>query len=475
MNKIKRILLIAPATEFGAYPPLGLISIASFIRKQGYEVAVKDYSGEEITESLVRKDIEKFNPDIVAIGALTGPGIPRAITVSKAAKSLDKYVIWGGPHPTILPKLTLEHPAIDAVILGEGEYALLDLIDFIEGKTKEPLGTWVKVNNKIHSFGPQKRFIDLNQKPMPAWELLGNMDKYFPYNKHNVVLMEAARGCVYKCTFCHHANLDVKSYGGAYRNLTANKVMEEFYYVRSLTKKHIDRMDIGGDLHLATPSYTKQFAEDMMKIREGITWQSVSKFHLMNVELADTIARAGCEQIMFGVESGSPRLQQFIGKHVNIQQAKPITKTLRDKGVMITNTYMMGHPHETYEELKLTLKYMKEIPADQNLLQIYRPFPGTPYYDLCVRENLCTEPKTLEECTTFGVLTYHANVSNMPTNKLLREFYKTNLIEQTRYLINSQKFYLRNKMYEQFIDNFKHNKFTFKLKELIRVKAKKIK
>ena len=118
---------------------------------------------------------------------------------------------------------------------------------------------------------------------------------------------------------------------------------------------------------------------------------------------------------------------------------------------------------------------MKEIPADQNLLQIYRPFPGTPYYDLCVRENLCTEPKTLEECTTFGVLTYHANVSNMPTNKLLREFYKTNLIEQTRYLINSQKFYLRNKMYEQFIDNFKHNKFTFKLKELIRVKAKKIK
>ena len=471
--KIKRVQLISPATEFGAYPPLGLIAIASFMRKEGYEVAIKDYSGEELTETRVRKDIEKFNPDIVALGVLTGPGIPRAIMVSDIAKSLGKYVVWGGPHPTILPKLTLEHKSIDAVILGEGEYALIDLIQFLEKKTKEPLGTWIKNNGNIHSFAPQKQFVDINNRPMPSWELLENIDKYFPYNKHNVLLMEATRGCAYKCTFCHHANLDVKAYGGLYRNISAEKTMEQFYYVRSLTKKHIDRVDIGGDLHLIHPSYTKQFAEDMIKIRDDITWQSVSKFHLFNVELAKLVARAGCEQIMFGVESGSPRLQQFIGKTINIQQAVPITKTLRDKGVMITNTYMMGHPHETYEELKMTLKYMKAIPADQNLLQIYRPFPGTPYFDLCVKENLCKAPETLEECATFGVLTYHANVSDMPNKKLLREFYKTNLIEQTRYLINSQKFYLRNKMYEQFFDNFRHNKFTFKLKELIRAKTKK--
>jgi len=473
MNKTKKILLIAPATEFGAYPPLGLISIASFIKEKGHDVKVIDYSGEDIEELKVKKDIENFNPDIVALGVLTGPGIKRAVMVSKIAKSLGKYVIWGGPHPTILPELTLKNENIDAIILGEGEYALLDLIDFIDKKIKEPLGTWIKNNGKIHSFGPQKRFVGLNEKPMPAWELLGNLDKYFPYNRHNVVLMEATRGCVYKCTFCHHSNLDVKSYGGAYRNLTADKVMEQFCYIRDLTKKHIDRMDIGGDLHLATPAYTKKFAEDIKKIREGITWQSVSKFHLMNIDLAGLVAKAGCEQIMFGVESGSPRLQQFIGKMVNIDQARFITKELRDKGVMVTNTYMMGHPHETYDELKMTLKYMKAIPADQNLLQIYRPFPGTPYYDLCVKENLCQPPKTLEECNTFGVLTYHANISDMPTKKLLREFYKTNLIEQTRYLINSQKFYLRNKMYEQFFDNFRHNKFTFKLKELIRIKTKK--
>ena len=473
ISKIKRVQLIAPATEFGAYPPLGLIAIASFIRKEGYEVSVIDYSGEEVNEKRVRKDIEKFNPDIVALGVITGPGISRAMMVSKTAKSLNKYVIWGGPQSTILPQITIDHPDIDAIILGEGEYALIDLIHHLEGKIKEPEGTWIKKDGKTYAFGPQSKFVDLNNRPMPAWELLSSLDKYFPYRKHNVVLMEATRGCAYKCSFCHHANLDVKAYGGVYRNVNAEKVMEQFYYIRSLTKKHIDRMDIGGDLHLITPSYTEQFCKDMLKLKDGTTWQSVSKFHLMNVDLAKLAARAGCEQIMFGVESGSPRLQKFIGKGVNIEHARPITKALRERDVMVTDTYMMGHPHETYEELKMTLKYMKSIPADQNLLQIYRPFPGTPYYDLCVRENLCKAPETLEQCNTFGVLTYHANISDIPTNKLLREFYKTNLIEQTRYLINSQKFYLRNKMYEQFFDNLKHNKFTFKLKELIRVKLKK--
>ncbi|MBS3134495.1 cobalamin-dependent protein [Candidatus Woesearchaeota archaeon] len=97
MNKTKKILLIAPATEFGAYPPLGLISIASFIKEKGHDVKVIDYSGEDIEELKVKKDIENFNPDIVALGVLTGPGIKRAVMVSKIAKSLGKYVIWGGP------------------------------------------------------------------------------------------------------------------------------------------------------------------------------------------------------------------------------------------------------------------------------------------------------------------------------------------------------------------------------------------
>src|SRR3989344_1879158 len=276
---LKKILFIAPATQFAAYPPLGILSIASFMRENGYDVEIIDYSGLEIDKKRGEKDIRASNADLVALGVLTGPGIPRAMMISDVAKSLGKKVIWGGPHATVLPHMTLNYKSVDAVILGEGEYALLD---YVEGK-ENPEGMGLK-NGEIKITPAQKKFVDLNKKSMPAWELLKNIDRYFPYKKHNLVIIEATRGCPYRCGFCHHASDDVKDYGGYYREVNADKVMDEFDYVTSLTNKNVDRMDIGGDLHLTNERYTKKFLQDMSSIGRGVKWLTVSRFDLMNPE-----------------------------------------------------------------------------------------------------------------------------------------------------------------------------------------------
>ena len=72
--------------------------------------------------------------------------------------------------------------------------------------------------------------------------------------------MESHRGCPYRCAFCHHASEDVKDYGGKYRSLGAARIMEEFNFIISLTNKHVDRMDIAGDLHVSGPSYAEKFS-----------------------------------------------------------------------------------------------------------------------------------------------------------------------------------------------------------------------
>ena len=192
----------------------------------------------------------------------------------------------------------------------------------------------------------------------------------------------------------------------------------------------------------------------------------------MTEKMVDLIADAGCEGIMLGCESGSPRIQKMLGKTISLEKAERITKKLRDKGIMVTVTYMMGHPDETLEEINLTKKFMKEISADQNLLQIYRPFPGTPYFDLCLREHKLQMPKSLKEYVTFGVLGHHANISKVPISTLWKEFYKENAYEQTRYFINQQRFFLKRQMYDQFFDHFKNNKFTFKIKEFLTVSTR---
>lgn len=472
LMKFQKILFIAAATEFGAYPPLGILSVAAYIREKGFEVGVIDYSGLKITKERIRKDILKHNPDMVAIGVLTGPGLTRAIMVSDVAKELNKNVVWGGPHPTILPHLTLSHSTIDAVIMGEGEYSLEEYIAYLNGSNQEPKGMGLKIDGKIKITPAQDRFIDIDTKPMPSWELIKDIDKYFPYSKHNYVLLEANRGCPYKCGFCHHANEDVKSYGGKFRNMSAKRLLEQFDYVKTLTKKHISRMDIGGDMHLTNQSFTEKFVKELKDSGRNVGWHTVSRFDVMTEKMVDLIADAGCEGIMLGCESGSPRIQKMLGKTINLEKAKRITKKLRDNGIMVTVTYMMGHPDETLEEINLTKKFMKEISADQNLLQIYRPFPGTPYFDLCLREHKLQMPKSLKEYVTFGVLGHHANISKVPVSILLREFYKENAYEQTRYFINQQRFFLKRQMYDQFFDHFKNNKFTFKIKEFLTVSTR---
>ncbi len=433
-KKFEKVLFIAPATEFGAYPPNGLLSIAGFLREEGIDVEVIDYSGEKIDRKRVIDDIERSDADIIAISVLTGPGLSRALLASDVAKELGKYVVWGGPHVTILPKLTLQYNAVDSVILGEGEYAILELIEFLNGKRDTmPNGVGYKKNGKIIINSPQEKFIDLEKKPLPAWDLIKNIDKYFIYKKNNMVFIESHRGCPYRCAFCHHANDDVKDFGGAYRTLSAKKIMEEFNFIKSLTSKHINRMDIAGDLQISGPSHAERFSKEMMEVGDGVKWWSVTRFHLLNENAAALMAKAGCESIMLGVESGSERIQRLNGKPVVLDQARKITKTLRKNGTFVTNTYMMGHPDETMDELKLTLKYMKKVPSDQNLLQIYRPFPGTPYWEFSIQNNKIKEPKTFADFETFGVLAHHVNISKIPTKTLLRTFYKVNLYEQTKF------------------------------------------
>jgi len=461
-------MLIAAGTEIMPHPPLGLLSIAAVLREKKYEVSIKDYSGIKLSEEIITQDLEKANPDIVAISALTGPYITRGILISNVAKKLGKKVVWGGPHVTILPKLTLEHPAIDAVVIGEAEIAFPKLVDFLRGKAPCPDGVGVKnAEGNIVLAPPSHEFANLDALPLPAWDMLENIDRYFPYKKHNSVIIAATRGCMYKCGFCHNANKDVREYGGPYRNLSAPRVLKEFEFIRSLASKHIDRMDIGGDLLFSHEPYVKKFAQDIIDCGIKVKWTAASTVVGLPEQQIDAVAKAGCESITIGIESGSPRIQQILGKPIDFEKARRVTKKMRSHGVLVTCTYMIGHPTETWEEVQMTLNYMKTIPSDQNLLQFYRPFPGTPYYDVLIRQNKITPPEKLEDCATFGVLGYEVNMTEIPTKKLLALYYRINLYEQIKYLLNLERFYFRNGMYEHFSETIANNRFTYKLKEFI--------
>src|SRR3989344_2212314 len=215
-TKIK-ILLVEPGTEFTLNIPSGLLKIAAVLREKKIDVILKNYSGMKINKEKITKDLEKIDFDIIGIKVLTSPIITRALLISKVAKSLNKIVVWGGPHPTILPKQTLENQYIDALVLGEGEKSFPELINYFREGSKFPLGCAIKKNKKIIITLPQKEFIDINKLPVAAWDLVEDINKFFPNKKHNTVSITTSRGCLYNCGFCHNSNKEVNAYQGKFR------------------------------------------------------------------------------------------------------------------------------------------------------------------------------------------------------------------------------------------------------------------
>ncbi|MFA5173805.1 MAG: radical SAM protein [Candidatus Pacearchaeota archaeon] len=463
---MKKILLIEPGAEHTLYPPIGLMHLAAVLRDK-YSVIIKDFSGEEINSEKLKEDIKKIDPFIVGVRVLTGPPIPRAIKVSKLAKDLGKIVVWGGPHPTILPEQTLKNKNIDAVVIGEGEHTFQELIKYYEGKKAKLDGVGIKKNEKIRIYPASKHYVNLDNLPMPAWDLVENINKYFPEKRNNAIPISTTRGCAFKCGFCHNSNKNVKEYLGCYRIANPQRAIEEYKFVQGLIKNKIDILDVGEDLHLVSKEYARKFCETLKKNKLKLKWYTAARYQILDKEMIDMIADSGCIRILLGVESGSYRIQKMNNKIIELNRSRKIAKLLRKKNIFVTNAYIMGHPTETKEELDLTLKFIKNIPADENLIQLYRPMPGTPYFDLCVSEGKVNVPTKLEEWSGFGVLGHDTNVSKIPNKILFSAFYRTNAWQQLRYLFNQQKFFLKNKMYSPFFKNFIQNRFTFKLKEYL--------
>ena len=197
-----KVVLIFPKTGLDKYSqlPLGLLSVASTI-VDDYEVKIID---QRLEVDCVRKvESESKNSICAGITSMTGEQISNGIEISRIIKK-NTTVIWGGIHPTILPKQTLENKNIDYIIIGEGEVTFPHLIEAIKNKNKpdEIKNIGYKNADGIH-INEMSNFLDLNTLPDLPYYLL-DINKYVTKRDgfHRCLTLETSRGCPHNCTFC---------------------------------------------------------------------------------------------------------------------------------------------------------------------------------------------------------------------------------------------------------------------------------
>ena len=191
--------------------PLGIASIAAFLRKNDISVAILDAEVEGLSFDQVRQKISAYMPDVVGVTAMT-PTIHDDLDVAAIGKELGAKIVIGGPQANAMPLETMAHADVDFVIQGEGELPMLKLVKAIEGRlpfSEVPGLVYTNENGDVEINEPYINE-DLDSLPFPAWDLLPYERYHSIISKKRLATVSPNRGCPFNCGFCFKQPSDKK-------------------------------------------------------------------------------------------------------------------------------------------------------------------------------------------------------------------------------------------------------------------------
>lgn len=418
--------------------PNGILFLAAVLEKYGHEVEIYDNN----VDSRKPKDFATANPDVVGFSVLTSPSISSAIAQSTEFRSImpGAKIVWGGVHPSLLPEQTIVEPYIDYVVVGEGEYTLLDLVRHLENgnmRLEEIKGLVYKQNGKIIKNEPRSFLKSLDELPDPAWHLV-NVKKY------SDATLNSSRGCPFRCTFCYNQAFNK----GHMRGFSAERVISQIKHLHQ--RYAVTEIKFYEDNFTANRKRLREFCSLVIRKNLKIKWNCESRIGLNEEEIV-LMAKSGCTWVGLGVESGSQRILAFLQKDIELEDVEKTCRLLARYKIMPIAYFMAGIPTETVEDFKMTLELLKRLDIMGYQYMIYRPYPGTPLFDYCVDNGLFIPPKRLADWVNFSDLfDPKTNLSEIPQeliDKAMFEFKKMYPLRPIKFYIKHNPSYLLKRLF----------------------------
>jgi len=398
--------------------PTNLAILASYVRENGYDPKIYDFDLESGNSIENARTIMSDNPDVIGFTCLT-PRFPLVVEIANECKKIKSNVVTvvGGSHVNGQPKHVVKYPSIDYAILGEGEEALLDLLNHIEeGKDVSNLPNLAFEKDGNCIVNPKRPYIeDLNTLPFPAWDLL-NLDYYtdpaFFNGPHLGIL--SGRGCPFNCNFCASKVV----WGRNTRVRSAISLADEIEI--AIKEYNIREFMFYDDTFTINKNMVRLFHDEIVKRKMDIRFYAQVRVDTIDYELVTTLKKSGCFAVAIGVESGNDQILKNIHKNLNKEQIRKACKDLKRANMPFLASYIIGHPGDTHETIKATIDFADEIDADQSKFLIATPYPGTELYNLAVSKGVLKE----EGAESLGDHTYFqhvaANLSEVSDEELLK-------------------------------------------------------
>jgi radical SAM superfamily enzyme YgiQ (UPF0313 family) len=359
------------------YPPLGILYISSYLKRQGFSVGVFDstFSSMDAFKAL----IERERPHVVGIytNMMTKRNV---LAMAQHCKQHGATVILGGPEPPYYAADYLARGA-DIIVKGEGELTLAELLPHL---ARHGLNGLEAINGIAFRDGdgktvetlPRAFIPDLSANPWPDRETIdipAYMRVWKEHHGKSSVSVIQARGCPYTCRWCSHS-----VYGNTHRRRTPEDAANEVLWI----KEHYnpDQIWYADDVFTINYRWFFQYAEALKQRGVRIPFECISRADRLNEEVVKTLAEMGCYRLWNGSESGSQRVLDAMDRKVQVKDVQEKTHLLQRHGIETGMFIMLGYEGETITELEETVEHLKISNPDIFLTTVAYPIKGTAYY-----------------------------------------------------------------------------------------------
>lgn len=365
--------------------PRNILCLGGALDAHGHEVQLLDlilYSPDEICEK-----VRAFDPDMVGISVMTlnfavGRALMRRIQEELARSSSKKiYYCAGGIQATILPFETISQMGLDFVCVAEGDETLPAICDSFKTNGRLDLSQFKGVaylsdkGEKVYTRPP---LVNLENLPLPAYHLI-DFERYMmpPGWIRGRILTRTAqlymnRGCPYGCTYCNSAAM----YQRRVRRQSVAKFMREVDLL--IDSYHIQGFCFADETFSLDRKWTMEVLKEIKKRR--IIWSCSTRVDRVDDELLRLMRDAGCIQADFGVESGSPRVLKLMNRAMTTEDIREGFRLCKKHGIRPFAQVMVGMPTETWDDVKMTVRLLKEIRPVYSMVSIFTPFPESEVY-----------------------------------------------------------------------------------------------
>lgn len=366
--------------------------------KNGYEVEIYNQDQHHYPDEHLTEYLNKNRFDVIGVGVIAGYyQYKKILRISKAINSSKQrpFYIIGGHGPSPEPGFFMRKTNADAVVIGEGEITIIELLQAIANRA--PLsgikGIAFKENGGVTVTEERPLVKDVDSIPFPAYDLFP-VYYYrllrFCYATNNDFIMPvlSGRGCTFQCNFCYRMDK-------GFRPRMNDSIIEEIRYLKS--KYGVTYIMFSDELLMSSIPRTINLCEDFIRAELNIKWECAGRLNYARPDLLRLMKRAGCVFIQYGIESMDDQILKNMNKSLTTELIVKGIEATVSAGISPGFNVIFGNIGENKEILNKGVEFLLKYDdgAQMRTIRPVTPYPGSPLYYYAIKNGL------LKDCEDF--------------------------------------------------------------------------